>query len=631
MALRAHQRSPLLLLLLLALSSSNSSDVDTENENGSLYAAANDEFNGAGDSLPPAALPEVLERLALREFESLPASMGPAAATGRSMAVRLAEKRLKKKACKQRRRVECALLLATSLAADGQHAAAVEAAKAALLDRKSRKGTVAEPFTLFWLAQHAAHIGALADPDPVLEEAAAILFERVTELQEPPDLLNCVGLLEPQRRAQQMEACSNTVDHYCQSSDQSSLLPCRVAHHWAGLLQLDSVLGGLLPDELSPPTPSDGWRNTQPDRLVARLLSKGCSSLAAAASGGNAEPGLLKANYSCAALQAATESRRLDSRVARTPTTDFKPIRRLDVETVTSAGSLHTAASHQKGEESAAAIAFWRSAIEKGEPIVVTGSSTLGLGGQLGWEAIREMCGDLPLRESEAAYLGEPSTDSVRSTAISVESVRIDPVANARSYLRLRDGLLASRDAVRNASLIGAPVGVSGWALSACPALSETVTLPEFAMTSRGYRDWLMPAETAAGNSDGSPVWGWSSARIYACPQGSASALHSDLHHSHHVLALLEGGPKEYVIFPADPQTRARLLYNHVAGQFELGKLDDVTGTFSDTLRSIDDVRWMPIVITLVWLDIDWISRLLDLMQAESNSKATGDWCRHQC
>eukprot|EP01043_Picozoa_sp_COSAG02_P096408 COSAG02_NODE_32706_length_512_cov_0.624697_1_plen_44_part_10 len=44
-------------------------------------------------------------------------------------------------------------------------------------------------------------------------------------------------------------------------------------------------------------------------------------------------------------------------------------------------------------------------------------------------------------------------------------------------------------------------------------------------MKSRGYRDGTMKAETTAGNSDGIAIWGWSSARIYACPPGSASAL----------------------------------------------------------------------------------------------------------
>jgi hypothetical protein len=131
---------------------------------------------------------------------------------------------------------------------------------------------------------------------------------------------------------------------------------------------------------------------------------------------------------------------------------------------------------------------------------------------------------------------------------------------------------------------------VSGWALAGCPALSKIIKYPELAMKSRGHRDGTMEAETTAGHSDRSAIWGWSSARIYACPPGSASALHSDLHHSHHVLALLEGGPKEYVIFPADQQTRARLLFNHIAGKFELGKLDEATGTFSDRLPSVDNV-----------------------------------------
>ena len=428
------------------------------------------------------AQPEMLENSALREFASLPAGMGPAAAARRSAAVRLARKHLNKKVCKKSRRVGCALRLATELAADGQHAEAVETAKAALLGQKGHGGSVAEPFALFWLAQHAAHVGTLSDPDRVLEEAGAMLFERMTELQEPPDLLNCVGLLEPQPRAQQIEACSGAVEKYCADDDQLSLLPCRVSLHWAGLLQLDSVLGGLLPDGLSPTSPSDEWRDKQPGRRVLRSLSMGCASLAAAASGGNAEPGLLKANYSCALLQAATESRRRDSLGRRISAyaTEFKPIRRIDAKAV---GSDLTNAGKGKTLKMSPSESAARAVIEQGEPIVLTGSSALGLGERLTLESIRAMCGDHPLGETESAYLGAPSVDSVSSAATPLSS-------NERAgQWRLRDGLLASRDAVRTASLRGAPVGVSGWAVAACPSLARMIEWPEFAMTARRNRD----------------------------------------------------------------------------------------------------------------------------------------------
>ena len=46
-------------------------------------------------------------------------------------------------------------------------------------------------------------------------------------------------------------------------------------------------------------------------------------------------------------------------------------------------------------------------------------------------------------------------------------------------------------------------------------------------------------------------------------------ALHTDLHASHHLLALLSGGAKEYVVFPADAVTRERLRYNDLGGRFE--------------------------------------------------------------
>ena len=64
-------------------------------------------------------------------------------------------------------------------------------------------------------------------------------------------------------------------------------------------------------------------------------------------------------------------------------------------------------------------------------------------------------------------------------------------------------------------------------------------------------------------------MWGWATRRVWACPPGSASALHTDLHASHHLLALLSGGAKEYVVFPADAVTRERLRYNDLGGRFE--------------------------------------------------------------
>lgn len=550
-----------------------------------------------GGGVDDLALPAMLERSALQEFASLPAAMGVAAAANRSAAVRSAQKRMKKKACKKNiRRVSCALGLAQAQAANGQHAAAVETAMQAVVG--SKKGhlsnSLTEPFALFWLAQHAAHVGALSDPDTVLHQAAEMLFGRMRELQESPDLLNCVGLLEPQRRTQQLEACSNAVDRYCADDEHLGLLPCRVAHYWAGQLQLDSVVGSQLPDELSPQLPSDGWRNIQPHQHVTRLLSTGCASLATAVSGGVAEPALLLANYSCAALKAATESRR-DNLVQSNPSSspDFKPVLRIHVNPT----AQDTAAGPKTGAQSATVGQTWKAVLEKGEPIVVTGSSALGLGGHVGWESIRTMCGHHPLAESEAAYLGVPTIDSVSNAATSVQSIRPDASLNeANQQLRLRDGLLATRKAVRNASLNGAPVGVSGWAVAGCPELAASIAWPELAGTARRARDDTsrkLPRNNEVidpDDSDDSHVWGWSSARIYTCPQGSGSALHSDIHHSHHVLALLEGGPKEYVIFPADQRTRSRLLYNHIAGKFELGTLEGGTGAFNAMSPNIDNV-----------------------------------------
>ena len=46
-----------------------------------------------------------------------------------------------------------------------------------------------------------------------------------------------------------------------------------------------------------------------------------------------------------------------------------------------------------------------------------------------------------------------------------------------------------------------------------------------------------------------------------------------DLYRSHHVLAVLAGGAKEYVVFPADRPTRERLLFNDVSTKFE--SMDD--------------------------------------------------------
>ena len=584
-----HQLLPMLVVsLLLALSTGGS-----------------DSGSSRSGVAPQAQLPAELEHSALRELAALPAAMA-AAAADRSRAARLAQKRMRKKACKKHRRVACALRLARALAASGQHAAAVAAAREAALDPRAGSGSLTEPFTLFWLAQQAAHINALPDPDTVLEEAASLLFGRVRELRAAPDLLNCVGLLEAQRREQQATACSSAVDSYCSDEDTADLLPCSIAQHWSGLLHLDSVVGGQLPDELSPLSPSEGWRAALPDRRSTRLLSAGCASLAAAAAGGAVEPTLLLANHSCAQLYSSTVTRReggSSKSQSMSPTavaaaaagnaagSAFKPVRRIDRSTVTAAtkgGTKKVAGSrrpHEAVDSEETALSFWQGVVEAGEPVVFstrgdpatgsTGGGALGLG-RHGWESIRTICGEQPLPEGQAAYLGATAIDSVNSAAsTSASTATATAAASGGENLKLKDGLVSSQAAVRLASLDGQPVGVSGWAVSECPALAETIDWPEVAMAARGRSTAEKPTEDGGGDDD---VWGWSSPRVWACPHDSSSGLHSDLHYSHHVLALLEGGPKEYVIFPADAETRSRLLYNAVKGKFELGQLDEATG-----------------------------------------------------
>ena len=299
--------------------------------------------------------------------------------------------------------------------------------------------------------------------------------------------------------------------------------------------------------------PSADWLTA--GKASLRRLAQGCAALSAAvgaaAAQGLAEPSLLQANHSCARLQDATIRRRRDrKRLAVAAEPAFREVRRVAA-----------APEAAEGERSAE---FWEGVVARGEPVVVSGSGAFGLGLH-DWASIAALCGERRLRRDEAAFAGELQGDSVTSVAIADADVGGGP-------LRLREGLVADGAAVAAAAERGRPVGVSGWVVDTCPPLAAQMDWPPLAHDRWNASTRRPHAEPAAGGvaeraeagaegEEGGGVWGWATRRVWACPPGSASALHTDLHGSHHLLALLSGGAKEYVVFPADAVTRERLRY----------------------------------------------------------------------